>query len=542
MSTEAQQIREKEAATGEEELPEGWDQATLGDLIVHALGGAWGFDPTEEKARGLPRVNVIRGTEFRRWEDDKGSTAAERCIERSSLAKRQLSEGDLVIEISGGGPDQPVGRTLVIDTDAIQRARHPLVCSNFCRQVRLSRELNPEFVNFDLRFQYRRGEFNQYQTETTNLRNLNFTDFISGVSVPIPPRAEQDRIVRTIDELLNELEKTRKRLAKIGIVLKHFRQAVLAAACSGKLTEDWRKANSPSQTAAWLIQEILRSRAERYAETCRKASSQGRPAPKRPFNLTRSNPNGTLAELPFGWEWATWNDIVDWVTYGFTRPMPHVASGISIITAKHIFDSRIHFENVDHTPAEAFRELSDKDRPRKGELLLTKDGSIGRAAIVETEESFCINQSVAVLRFGGLTAYVPYLLRVIESKHTQDLIEEQAKGTAIRHISITAFGKFPLPLPPLEEQHEIVRRVEALFKLADAIEKRVTAASLRAEKLTQAILAKAFRGELVPTEAELARREGRESEPASVLLEKIKAERAKAAPSQDLKAAPRRQH
>jgi hypothetical protein len=64
--------------------------------------------------------------------------------------------------------------------------------------------------------------------------------------------------------------------------------------------------------------------------------------------------------------------------------------------------------------------------------------------------------------------------------------------------------------PPREEQQEIVRRVEALFKLADVIEKRVTAASLRAEKLTQAIFAKAFRGELVPTEAELARREGPE--------------------------------
>ena len=80
-------------------------------------------------------------------------------------------------------------------------------------------------------------------------------------------------------------------------------------------------------------------------------------------------------------------------------------------------------------------------------------------------------------------------------------------------------------VPPVDEQKEVVRRVEALFKLADAIEKRVAAASLRVERLTQPILAKAFRGELVPTEAELARREGREYEPASVLLERIKAEK-----------------
>jgi type I restriction enzyme S subunit len=84
-----------------------------------------------------------------------------------------------------------------------------------------------------------------------------------------------------------------------------------------------------------------------------------------------------------------------------------------------------------------------------------------------------------------------------------------------------------VPLPPPDEQWEIVRRVQALFKLADAIEKRVAAPSLRAERLTLAVLAKAFRGELVPTEAELARREGRRYEPASALLERIKSERAR---------------
>ena len=81
-------------------------------------------------------------------------------------------------------------------------------------------------------------------------------------------------------------------------------------------------------------------------------------------------------------------------------------------------------------------------------------------------------------------------------------------------------------LPPLAEQDEIVRRVEGLFKLADAVEKRVVAATARAGRLTQAILAKAFRGELVPTEAELARREGRAYEPAAELLERIHREQA----------------
>ena len=95
----------------------------------------------------------------------------------------------------------------------------------------------------------------------------------------------------------------------------------------------------------------------------------------------------------------------------------------------------------------------------------------------------------------------------------------------------------PIHLPPIEEQHEIVCRVDALFKLSDAIEKRVAAASVRAEKMTLATLAKAFRGELVPTEAELARREGRTYEPASVLTAKIKAQRKDAKPKRKHKPA-----
>jgi type I restriction enzyme S subunit len=98
-------------------------------------------------------------------------------------------------------------------------------------------------------------------------------------------------------------------------------------------------------------------------------------------------------------------------------------------------------------------------------------------------------------------------------------------GSDLPHVTGTGIGEYTFGFPPLAEQREIVRRVEALFKLADTIETRLKAATKRAEKMTQAILTKAFRGELVPTEAELARREGRRYESASVLLERIRSER-----------------
>jgi type I restriction enzyme S subunit len=100
-------------------------------------------------------------------------------------------------------------------------------------------------------------------------------------------------------------------------------------------------------------------------------------------------------------------------------------------------------------------------------------------------------------------------------------LSQYAPATAQKNINIGILEEVLVPLPPRMEQSEIVRRVEALFFLADMIEKRVAATTGRAEKLTQAFLAKAFRGELVPTEAELARAEGGDFEPASALLARV---------------------
>jgi type I restriction enzyme S subunit len=89
------------------------------------------------------------------------------------------------------------------------------------------------------------------------------------------------------------------------------------------------------------------------------------------------------------------------------------------------------------------------------------------------------------------------------------------------NINLEVLNPYPLALPPLDEQREIVRRVDTMFSLAGGIENNVRRAKIRADRIPQAILARAFRGELVPIEAELAAEEGRDYEPASVLLQRI---------------------
>ena len=136
-----------------------------------------------------------------------------------------------------------------------------------------------------------------------------------------------------------------------------------------------------------------------------------------------------------------------------------------------------------------------------------------------------VNQHVSIARPVKNT-FRPYLAWYLASREGgQAQFQDLQRGATKVGLGLDDIKSVTIPFPPIEEQHEIVRRVETLFKLADAIEKKVAAANPRVEKLTQAILSKAFRGKLVPTEAELARREGRSYETASELLARIKSKR-----------------
>jgi type I restriction enzyme, S subunit len=157
----------------------------------------------------------------------------------------------------------------------------------------------------------------------------------------------------------------------------------------------------------------------------------------------------------------------------------------------------------------------------RGTVLIAMIGegkTRGQSAILDIEA--CTNQNAAglVLDVDGVNPEYVWRWALGEYERTRDVgrggNQPALNGQKVRELA--------LPLPPLSEQHEIVRRVDALFALADTIEARVAAATARTDKVTQFILAKAFRGELVPTEADLARQEGRDYEPASELWVRIR--------------------
>ena len=335
------------------------------------------------------------------------------------------------------------------------------------------------------------------------------------VYVPIPAIAEQNRIVAKVEKLLARVNAARERLAKAKEILKHFRQAVLAVACSGMLTSDWREKNPSADTADRLLGEIRLKKKEFVKEE----------------NIRKSNIHLTIENEPYDvpatWKWACLRDFTKYVTSGSRGWSKYYSEeGAYFVRSGEIKTNELKLEDAICVKlperVEGKRALIEK-----GDILTTITGAnVGKCALIKQEipEAY-VSQSVAVTKIldPKLSEYL-YLSLLSPIAGGKDL-NEMAYGVGRPVLSLPQINKIRIPLPPLKEQHEIVRRVEVLFNLADGIEKRVAVAVNRAERFTQAILAKAFRGELVPTEAELARHDGRSYEPASALLTKIKVQR-----------------
>ena len=316
------------------------------------------------------------------------------------------------------------------------------------------------------------------------------------------------------------MDACQQRLAKIPTILKRFRQSVLAAACSGRLTEDWREQHRDIEAAVKLVDRVRQSHEKGGQGHGGKAADPSEDV----HTLEPSDFPGSWDICELKWLCTPGRTI----TYGILKPGPDQADGIPYVRVADFPNDLLRLQGIRRTTKEIANEYR-RSILATGDVLFSIRGTVGRVCRVPTELAGAnITQDTARISVHPalLAEYVEIYLR---SPDAQRRCEAAMRGVAVRGINIGDVRALQVALPPRAEQQEIVRRVEALFKLADMIEKRVEAATKRAAKLTQAILAKAFRGELVRTEAELARREGRDYEPASDLLERIRADRERSA-------------
>jgi type I restriction enzyme S subunit len=318
--------------------------------------------------------------------------------------------------------------------------------------------------------------FLEYVTSVSHGLNMPRLGTEAGKEAPfvLAPINEQKRIADKLDTILVRVDACRKRLDRVSAILKRFRQAVLTAATSGYLTDEWRETHG----ATWL---------------------------KMPFEDLLAKEDGAIRRGPFG---------------SSIKKSFFVSDGYKVYEQKNAIQDDANLGDYFIDEAK-FKELEGFS-VRSGDFIVSCAGTIGRISQLPVgAKPGVINQALMRVRVDSTVVEDLYFLLLFRSPEFQAQILEQTQGSAMQNMAaIKVIRQILIRLPSLEEQREIVRRVEALVAYADRLEARYTTARAQVERLTPALLAKAFHGELVPQDPN--------DEPASVLLERIRTTRAAA--------------
>ncbi|MFW6351382.1 MAG: restriction endonuclease subunit S [Bacteroidota bacterium] len=503
-------------------LPEDWQKVTLEDIVTYAIGGDWGKKENYEHA-DYQKVYCIRGSEFKNWKQNKGNTAVIRKVKKTSLDKRKLRRGDILVEISGGGPEQPVGRTVVIDNKTLNFDNNiPKIFTNFLRLIRITDNIYPFFLQFFFQYFYRSGQIIKYQGGSNNLRNLKFKDFLT-IKPPLPPLPEQHEIVRRIEAMFSELDNSIESLKKAQQQLKTYRQSVLKHAFEGKLTEKWREQCrdainrvstinrvSDSEPAEELLKKIKAERQRRYEEQLRewekavkKWEADGKPGkkpqkPQKPKELPELTEDELkeLPELPEEWRWMRLGNMTLKVEYGSSKKSLPVGK-VPVLRMGNIQNGYFDWSDLVYSKDE---EEIKKYLLEKDDVLFNRTNSpelVGKTAMFRGERNAIFaGYLIRINHFKNLinSKYLNYFL----NSHTAKKHGNSVKTDGVNQSNINGekLMKYPFPLTNLQEQHQIVQEIEQRLSVADNLEKSIEESLQKAEALRQSILKQAFEGRL----------------------------------------------
>ncbi len=357
-----------------------------------------------------------------------------------------LNEGDIVVSSSG-----TLGKAIVIKKEDM-----PVMLNTSVIRFRsISEELlTQKFLKYFLKSEM---FFSQIQEQKTGMAIDNYgPSHLQQMQMVLPPLKEQQRIVATLDELMEKIDRSRARLERIPKILKRFRQSILSAAVS--------ETGNPTFTE----------------EIC---------------EIIQIGPFGTQLHRH-----------------------DYISNGIPLINPTHIQAGQVIPDAEFTISKKKFLELSNYHL-KEGDVIMGRRGEMARCALIGAkEDGWLCGTGSLFFRPNNKLITPQYLYWLLSNSNTKEFLESESKGTTMSNLNLSIAKRVPIYLPSIEEQKRIVNRVEKLFSLADKIEARYTKAKAQLDKLPQSLLAKAFRGELVPQYST--------DEPASVLLERIKKEKA----------------
>lgn len=494
-------------------LPPGWCWATLAEIA--AIDGGITKDQKRERTPTMREVPYLRVANVQRGylnlEEIKTIFA-----DADELDALRLRKGDVLF--TEGGDRDKLGRGWVWNEE-IEDCIHQ---NHIFRARPCPGLVEPKFISFHGNF-FGQDWFTRTGKQTTNLASIN-KGVLSRFPVPLAPLNEQRRIVAKIEELLSDLDAGVAALERTKAKLKRYRAAVLKAAVEGRLTAEWRAQHPATEPASKLLDRILAERRQRWeADQEAKYKAAGKTPPKgwREKYVEPTPPDTAPSPwLPKGWCWASLSQLVLISSGEAFKKHEYSASGLRLLQIANVGFGETLWEQQNWLPisyAITHAELAMKaddivlalNRPILGNLLKV-------ARVTVRDLPAILYQRVARLRPAFIEA-TPYLFLCLLAPQMMYSVRSRLQGTDQPYLNTSLLPQIPVVVAPLGEQQQIVTEVEQRLSVISAAEQQIERDLLRANRLRQSILKRAFEGKLVPQDPR--------DEPASVLLERIRATR-----------------
>jgi len=472
-----------------EELPEGWIATTLNDLVSLKKNAIkrGPFGSAIKKSFFVPEGYKIYEQKNVIYNDFKVGNYFISQEKFRDLADFEIHPGDFLISCSG-----TIGKIALVPS-GIERG----IINQALLKITLNEEkILPKYFFF----LYKSERFQKKvlgNTRGSAMQNISSVSDLKKIPILLPPLAEQEHIVARVEALLSQVNAARERLSRVPLIMKKFRQAVLAAACEGRLTEEWRESCKDIETSSDLFSKIQTCISQKYFESCENAKmSGGRKIKDERKNKKSEKPVIDLPELPDTWNYFRLEELSHLITDGTHITPEYLDKGIPFLSVKNVRPFSFRLGNIKLISPEEHYSINQRCNPELHDILYTKVGSYGYAVQNNLKYPFSLFVSVALIKPVKEYFIPDYVEIVMNSPKVFEQAIDRISGSGTPDLHLIEIRDFRIPLPPLAEQHEIVRRVNALFERADQIEQQVVAAIKRTEALTQAVLGKAFRGEL----------------------------------------------
>jgi type I restriction enzyme, S subunit len=500
-----------------EGLPDGWTNTSLRE-IAEIVGGLT-KDAKKSSGPGLREVPYLRVANVQRGRLDLTEIKLISASE-SDIQKLSLQPGDILL--NEGGDRDKLGRGW------IWQGQIPVcIHQNHVFRARLrSRDIDPFYIAHFTN-SVAQSYFAEHGSQTTNLASISLTK-LGSLPIRLPPSQEQKRIVAKLEELLSDLDAAVAELKAAQKKLSQYRQSLLKAAVEGALTAEWRAQHTPTETGAQLLERGLTERRARWeAKQLARFKEQGKSPPndwQKKYREPVQPDTTALRQLPQGWVWASVNQcsldesaITDGPFGSNLKSSHYQESGPRVIRLQNIGDG-VFLDAEAHISEAHYSELL-KHSVQEDDVVIAMLGEVlPRACVIPNGVAPAIVKAdCARVRVNKDLMRPAVLAAQLNSKPVRDAVLKFIKGIGRPRVNLGHVRAIPIALCSMEEQLECETALSDAQQSIDRQNEAIELSFKQSIAQRHNILRAAFAGQLIPQDPN--------DEPASVLLERIRAER-----------------